>query len=68
MKKKQIITALVARVDALEKIVNPQGATFVDPDDENKQVFIGIKKGMFTTDVITKSTTTNESNIINQSI
>lgn len=68
MKKKQIIKTLVSRVEVLEKIVNPQGVTFSDPDDANKQVFIGIKKGKFTTDVITQSITTTESNITNQSI
>lgn len=69
MKKKQIIMALTQRVEHLEKIVKSSGITLIDPDNENKTVFIGIKDGKFTQDLITKTPETLETtNITNQPI
>ncbi|MDA6072842.1 hypothetical protein NJT12_24800 [Flavobacterium sp. AC] len=69
MKKKKIIKALSKRIEQLEKIVKPDGLTLIAPSDKNKSVFIGIKDGKFTHDVITKTPTTSQSiNINNQPI
>ncbi|UWY28790.1 hypothetical protein N4T20_02445 [Flavobacterium sp. TR2] len=69
MKKKKVISKLINRIEKLEKIIKPDGATFTDPMDENKAVFIGIKAGKYTNDVVTITPqTTNITNITNQSI
>lgn len=69
MKKKKRYKALLERVEKLEKQIKSNSITFVDPENKNKSVIVGIIDGKFTQDIVIQIPGTSETtNITNQPI